>query len=121
MYSISSTGAPLTSINATVSPALGELGLMMIFFPLSSALRSSTSNATCGTVFTSSGYGAFSQYRCHYLLSINSTLSTSSSKGYSKRSCIASSTVSKICLPSAEVFLLLMSVIGTIKSLILLL
>ena len=56
-YSISSTGAPFSSINATISPLLGELGSIITFLPFIAFLRSSTTKATCGTVLTRSGYG----------------------------------------------------------------
>jgi hypothetical protein len=53
-----STGAPFSTIKATVTPGEGELGAISISFPAISAERSSTSKATCGTVRTSSGTGA---------------------------------------------------------------
>ena len=53
-----STGAPFSTIKATVTPGEGELGAISISFPAISAERSSTWKATCGTVRTSSGTGA---------------------------------------------------------------
>jgi hypothetical protein len=60
-----STGAPFSTIKATVTPGEGELGAMSISFPAISAERSSTSKATCGTVRTRSGTGASGSKRIH--------------------------------------------------------
>jgi len=60
-----STGAPFSTIKATLTPGEGELGAISISFPAISAERSSTSKATCGTVRTSSGTGASGSNRIH--------------------------------------------------------
>ena len=39
LYSISSTGAPFSSINATTSPLLGELGSIITFLPFIAFFR----------------------------------------------------------------------------------
>ena len=63
----SSTGAPATLMNATITPALGLFGGMMTSCPCTACSRSSTSKATCATVLTRSGTGASSQYRIHWM------------------------------------------------------
>jgi len=63
----SSTGAPATLMKATITPRLGLFGGMITSCPRMARSKSSTSNATCATVLTRSGYGASAQYRCHWM------------------------------------------------------
>src|SRR5205823_12109358 len=60
-----SIGAPAASMKATRTPSDGLFGLIITFFPQIAASRSSTSNATCETVFTNSGNGQSSSNRIH--------------------------------------------------------
>jgi hypothetical protein len=53
-----SIGAPASSMKATRTPSDGSFGLIITFLPRMAASRSSTSNATCETVFTKSGNGS---------------------------------------------------------------
>ena len=60
-----SIGAPASSMKATRTPSDGSFGLIIMFFPRIAASRSSTSNATCETVFTKSGNGQSSSNLIH--------------------------------------------------------